>query len=271
MDMMLSRLKLARIREVYQEWIDRASREEMGYKDFLEGLLHEEIIARDEKRIRNHLKKAGFPFEKILKQFDFGVRPELKRQVFLNYLQDSFIKEGHSLCFIGPSGLGKTHISAAIGIRHIMLGYDVRFKTVQALMNKVFQASGRAARQRELKPLIQCDLLVIDEFGYLPLDLEIGPILYELVAGRYEKKSLIITSNKSLTEWGQVLHGTSLAAAAIVDHIMHHGEVYYLSGSSYRMRGKKITGTGDVHQESSSFDKSPENKEAKKKKGDEEV
>ncbi len=239
MEDLLVRLKLARIREVYPEWIERASREGMGYRDFLQGLLEEEVVAREEKRMRKRLRQAGFPFEKTLEQFDFRLRPELQRQVFLNYLEESFIHEGRSLCLIGAAGLGKTHLAVAIGIKHAMRGYDVRFRTVQALMNRLLQVDGFAGRQRELLPLHKCDLLLLDELGYLPQDPEVGPILYELVAGRYEKKALIITSNKSLTEWGRILHDTSLATA-LVDRLLHHGEVYYLSGESYRLRGKKI-------------------------------
>lgn len=244
MDEMLLKLKLSRIREIYHEWIERASRENMEYREFLRGLLEEELVSREEKGMRKRLKTAGFPFEKTLEQFDFTFRPELKRQVFLNYLQESFITECHSLCLIGPAGLGKTHLAVAIGIRHIMRGYEVRFITVQALMNRVLQASGYASRSKELKPFLKCDLLVLDELGYLPQDPGVGPVLYELIAGRYEKKALIITSNKSLTEWGIVLHDASLASA-LVDRLMHHGEVYYLSGESYRLKGKKVISPGE--------------------------
>lgn len=176
-----------------------------------------------------------------MEQFDFNFRPELKRKVFLNYLSDSFIQDGRSLCLIGPAGLGKTHLAVAIGIRQAMRGYDVCFRTFQDLMNRVLKASGWAGRQRELSHPHKCDLLVLDELGYLPQDPQIGPVFYELIAGRYEKKAVIITSNKSITDWGKVLHDTSLAGV-IVDRIMHHGEVYYLAGQSYRLRGKKISG-----------------------------
>lgn len=266
MNRMLFRLNLTHIREIYQEWIDRSFRKDMGYRNFLEGLLHEEIIARDKKRIRNHLKKAGFPVEKTLEKFDFVARLELRYQVFLNYLQDSFIKQLHSLCFNGPSDLGKTHISTEICISHTMLGYDVCFKTIQVLMHKVLQASERTGRHGELKLILQCDLLFLDDSGYLPMDPEIGPVLYEIVAGRYEKKALVIKSNKRLTELGQLLHDGSLDTA-IVDRIMHQGEVYYLSGPSYRMRGKKITGSGDARQESISPEKSQKRKEMKSYEG----
>ncbi|MEQ8191439.1 MAG: ATP-binding protein, partial [Candidatus Eremiobacterota bacterium] len=106
-------------------------------------------------------------------------------------------------------------------------------------------------RQREIKLLIKCDLLILDEFGYLALNSDIGPILYEIVSGRYEKKPLIITSNKSLVEWGNILQDSSLAAA-LVDRLLHHGEVYYLSGESYRLRGKKIASPDKENKEKKS-------------------
>ena len=113
----------------------------------------------------------------------------------------------------------------------------MRFTTVQALLTRVLRAPGLDGRAKVLKPYHASDVLILDEFGYLPADPDIGPILYEVIATRYEKKATLITSNKSLTEWGRVLHDTALAAA-LVDRLLHHGEVYYLKGDSYRLRGK---------------------------------
>jgi DNA replication protein DnaC len=113
----------------------------------------------------------------------------------------------------------------------------VRFTTVQALLARVLRAPGLDGRAKVLKAYHASDVLILDELGYLPADPDLGPILYEVIATRYEKKPTIITSNKSLTEWGRVLHDSALAAA-LVDRLLHHGEVYYLKGDSYRLRGK---------------------------------
>lgn len=238
MNELLTKLRLARVRVVHDEWIERASTESMPYREFLQGLLTEELCAREDNHIRRLIKQAKFPFEKGIDQFDFRHRPELKRQVFATYLDPGFVEQGRSLVLIGAAGLGKTHLAIAIGLKMATLGYHVRFTTAQALVNLVLSQSSYAARSKVLVPYLKCDLLCLDELGYLPSDPQIGPILYEVIAGRYEQKATVITSNKSLTEWNGVLHDSSLAAA-LLDRLMHHGEVYYLSGESYRLRGKK--------------------------------
>lgn len=202
MEQILKRLKLARIRQIYPDWIKKATDAEMSYSDFLHGLIEEEVCAREENNLNRRRKMAGFPFEKSIEQFDFQWRPELKSKVINSYLTSSFVTEAHSLVFIGAAGLGKTHLAIAIGLKMIQLGYVVKFLTTQELLNKFSAAETAQAMQRVLKPCIACDLLILDELGYLPCSKDAAPAFYEMIAGRYEKKATIITSNKTLIRMG---------------------------------------------------------------------
>ncbi len=238
LDQKLSTLKLGRMRQIYLSWIEQASHENLGYAEFLEQLLSEELLARQENVLRRKMKIAGFPYPATIEQFDFSVRPEIKRPVILRYFDSSFVTSAGSLLLIGPSGLGKTHLSIALGTKMVQLGYTVRFVVAQQLANAVLAASSRKDVAKTIDPLISCDLLILDEFGYLALEPQVGPVLYEIIAGRYGKGATVITSNKSLAMWGELV-GDSALMMAIIDRLLHHGEVFYLRGSSYRMRGKE--------------------------------
>lgn len=238
LDQKLTTLKLARIRQVYPSWVEQAAQTQLGYADLLDELVTEELLARQEHQLRRRLRQANFPYAATIEQFDFTLRPELKRTVILRYLDSSFVTSAGSLLLIGASGLGKTHLAIAVGTKMVHLGYRVRFLTAQQLANAVLAAPGRVEVAHLVQPLLTCHLLILDEFGYLPLDPQVGPVLYEVLAGRYEKGATIITSNKSLSSWGQVVGDTALMMA-LADRLLHHGEVFYLRGSSYRMRGKE--------------------------------
>jgi len=234
---LLEHLGLHQAAAVLPSWLDRAATQELGYSDFLHGLLEEEAVARANAATRRRLREADFPYAATIEQFDFRFRPELKRQLVLRYLDPTFVEQARSLALIGAPGLGKTMLAVCIAIKHVHLGATARFITAQHLANQLGRATTSVGRQRLLRPLLACDVLVIDELGYLPTSPGFGPALYELIAGRYERRPTLITSNKSLTDWAAIVQDASLAAA-LVDRILHHGDVFYLKGPSWRVKDR---------------------------------
>ncbi len=242
---LLSQLGLAQAAAILPAWLDRAARDELSYTEFLHGLLEEERAAHATALGQRRLRQAAFPFAATIEQFDFQFRPDLKRQVVLRYLDATFVAQARTVTLVGAPGLGKTMLAIAIATKHVQLGATARFITAQRLATQLGRATTAVGRQRVLQPLVRCDVLVLDELGYLPTEPSFGPAVYELVAGRYEQRPIIITSNKSLTEWAGIVQDASLAAA-VIDRLLHHGEVFYLKGPSWRLKGKTPEGaSGD--------------------------
>jgi DNA replication protein DnaC len=239
---LLEELGLPHAAAVLPGWLDQAAQAELSYAEWLGEVLEEERAARRQAATERRLRAAGFPFAATIEQFDFRFRPELKRQVVLRYLDATFVEQAGTLTLIGAPGLGKTMLAICVATKQVQLGYSARFITAQRLVAQLGRAVTSVGRQRVLRPLVACDVLVLDELGYLPTEPSFGPALYELIAGRYARRPTILTSNKSLTEWASIVQDASLAAA-IVDRLMHHGQVFYLKGPSWRMRGRMPDGS----------------------------
>src|SRR5438045_5378014 len=183
LDQKLATLKLGRIRQIYPGWVEQAAHSELGYGEFLDQLVTEELLARQENQLRRKIKAAGFPYTATIEQFDFSLRPELKRTVLMRFFDSSFITTAGSLLLIGPSGLGKTHLSVALETKMVQLGYHVRFVVAQQLANAVLTAATRADLTRLISSLISCDLLILDEFWYLTLSPTLCSVLYQIISG----------------------------------------------------------------------------------------
>src|SRR2546428_185191 len=162
----------------------------------------ERIWARQENQLRRKMHAAGFPYAATIDQFDFTLRPELKRTVMLRFFDSSFIAHAGCLLLIGASGLGKTHLAVAVGTKMVQLGYTVRFVMAQHVANAVLTATTRSEITRLIEPLVKCDLLILDEFGYLSMEPQVGPVLYEIISARYQKGATVIASNESLPSGG---------------------------------------------------------------------
>ena len=235
----LSHLRLGRIAEVLDAHMQRAVTANISYLDFLRGLIQEATQAQDDRLVQRRITAAHFPYLKTLEQFDFAFQPSLSRQRIADLATLRFVENHENIILLGPPGVGKTHVAIALALKSCEQGHKVLFTTLADLVAQLHAALADHSLRARLKTLSQVALLVIDEVGYVPLDKTGADHLFQVVARRYETGSIILTSNKAFTEWGNILGGDRVVASAILDRLLHHSVVFNIKGESYRLREKR--------------------------------
>jgi len=239
---LLASLKAPRIGERLAATAERAREEKWPYEQFLEVLLEAEVFAREASGARQRTRHAGFPAHKTLEDFDFTAQPSAERPLVMHLAQLAWIEEHANVCLIGNPGTGKTHLGIALGIKACHRGYRVAFATAQQWVSRLEEAQERNTLDQELKRLERYQLLIVDEVGYLPLERQAANLLFALVSRRYERGSIIITSNRGFEAWGEIL-GDAMVAAALIDRLVHHATMVPLKGKSYRLRERGTSST----------------------------
>ena len=237
----LKRLQLTHLRETLASVLSQAAKEQWTYLKFLEQILGREVDAKQGKRIQMGLQIAHFPCVRTIEGFDFSFQPSADERLIRELSTGNFIAHGENVLMFGPPGVGKSHLAIGLGRKVVVQGHTVRFTTATALLANLGKAESEGNLGEKLTEYTKPRLLIIDELGYLPFERRAAHLFFQLVNRRYEKGSLLITTNQRVSEWG-IVFGDEVLATAILDRLLHHSHTFLITGESYRLREKRKSG-----------------------------
>jgi DNA replication protein DnaC len=231
-------LCLSGIAEGLANLLSQAEAHDLSYLQFAEDLVDYEHKQRNGKRIEQNKRRAGFPLEKSLDEFDYRFQTTISKREINGLLDFGFIDNRENLVFIGTPGVGKTHLAIGIGLKALVAGYKVGFSTALALIETLEMAELKGELKKKIMQILKFDVLIIDELGYLPMNKQGMHNLFQLINAFYEYRSIILTTNKDFTNWGEFFFDDNVAVP-IVDRIIHHSHIFILGGESYRLKSKR--------------------------------
>ena len=238
---LLTKLRMDHLEAQLDAVCEQAAQHQVDYKTFLCQALATEWQGRYQKGIEARLRQARFPWVKTLEQFEFDFQPSLDRRQVRELAGLSFVERAHNVIILGLPGVGKTHLAIALGVKAVEAGYSVLFLSLETLMTRLTRAVHENRLERSLQQLTYPKILIIDEIGYLPLSQLEASLFFRLVVRRYERASLIVTSNKSFLDWGETFNDPILATA-ILDRLLHYSTTLNIKGESYRLKEKRRAG-----------------------------
>jgi DNA replication protein DnaC len=232
---MLADLRLPGALEAVDEILSEVDRGSLNASEAMQRLLSAQITLRNNHRLRTAMRSSRLPAIKTLQQFDFAFQPSLRREQIESLHELAFVKRKENVIFLGPPGVGKTHLAISLAIAAAESGRRVYYGTLVGLIESLENARSAGQLARRLRVLSHPALLIVDEIGYLPLSRDGAVLFFQLINQRYEHASTVLTSNKGFEDWGTIL-GDEVMAAALIDRLMHHCHVVNIRGNSYRMR-----------------------------------
>lgn len=234
----LESLKFKHTLDIIDNYLERALKDDVNIVDVLDHIFREEAQYKRKRAIEQQIQLSGFPIKKNLESFDFSFQPSIDRALIDELATLRFVENSENVVFLGPPGVGKTHLAVALGMLAAQYRYSIYYINCHSLITQLNKAHYENRLSDRLKVLSKYKVLIIDEIGYLPMDIQGANLFFQLIAKRYEKTSTILTSNKSFSQWNDVFSDVTIASA-ILDRVLHHCTVINIKGESYRLKERK--------------------------------